>query len=89
MPVISITCVTFAAKFGLGNVRQQTGDCWNENYENAPSDGSVSTTGDCSEHVVRGESWGGIPRNVRAGFRFWLDTGFRFDLSGFRVARTP
>jgi len=50
----------------LGNVWQLTADCWNEDYENAPSDGSVDTTGDCGRRVVRGGSWDYDPRGVRA-----------------------
>ena len=47
--------------FGLhdmhGNVWELTQDCWNENYNGAPTDGSAWTRGDCSLRVVRGGSW--------------------------------
>ena len=46
--------------FGLydmvGNVWEWTEDCWNDNYEGAPADGSARTSGDCIRRVVRGGS---------------------------------
>ncbi|NDH85902.1 hypothetical protein EBY67_02455, partial [bacterium] len=30
-----------------GNVWEWTEDCWNGNYTNAPTDGSVWTSGNC------------------------------------------
>jgi formylglycine-generating enzyme required for sulfatase activity len=72
----------------LGNVWQWTIDCWNEDYKNAPSDGSARPTGDCSRRVVRGGSWDNDPRDVRAGNRGWNDTDNRGTGTGFRVART-
>ena len=40
-----------------GNVSEWVEDCWNENYDGAPSDGSARTTGDCSHRIRRGSSW--------------------------------
>ena len=54
---------SFAANpFGLydmhGNVWEWVADCWHDNYEGAPSDGSAWTTGgDESLAVLRGGSW--------------------------------
>ena len=45
-----------------GNVWEWTEDCWNGNYSNAPTDGSVWTSGTCSLRVVRGGSWLSDPR---------------------------
>jgi formylglycine-generating enzyme required for sulfatase activity len=47
--------------FGLydiyGNVMEWVADCWHQNYEGAPTDGSVWTRGaDCNGRVVRGGS---------------------------------
>jgi formylglycine-generating enzyme required for sulfatase activity len=70
-----------------GNVWEWTEDCWNANYEGAPSDGSAWTTGDCRSHVVRGGSWFDFPWLLRSASRFRYLTGVRgYDL-GFRVAR--
>lgn len=76
----------------LGNVWQWVNDCWNESYVGAPSDGSAWTTGDCSNHVMRGGSWSNVPVFVRSAARSKGDAaGQNFDYSsyaGFRVART-
>jgi formylglycine-generating enzyme required for sulfatase activity len=37
-----------------GNVWEWTEDCWNDNYNGAPADGSAWTAGDCSRRVLRG-----------------------------------
>jgi formylglycine-generating enzyme required for sulfatase activity len=79
--------------FGLhdmhGNVWEWTQDCWNGNYNAAPTDGSVWTTGNCSLRVVRGGSWSADPRFLRAAFRFMYSSASVRSLSiGFRVVRT-
>ncbi len=71
-----------------GNVWECNEDCWSENYHNAPSDGSALTTGDCSSRVLRGGSWGGDPRYLRAAQRDQGLSEFRNGGFGFRVART-
>jgi formylglycine-generating enzyme required for sulfatase activity len=84
---------SFAANgFGLydmaGNAWQWTEDCYHDNYNGAPSDGSVAwTTGDCRRHILRGGSWYLHLRNLGAAVRFWGPPDDRADL-GFRVART-
>ena len=70
---------SFAANgFGLfdmhGNVQEWVEDCWHDNYEGAPTDGSAWTTGcESASAVVRGGSWIEDSRNLRAAnrFRFW------------------
>ena len=78
--------------FGLydmhGNVFEWVQDCWNGSYVVAPSDGSARLRGNCGERVLRGGSWDGSPRNLRAATRLRSTTGFRGGYSGFRVART-
>ncbi len=78
--------------FGLynvhGNVWEWVGDCWNESYEGAPTDGSVWEAGDCEHAVLRGGSWYSHPRNLRSANRFRSTTGDRSTSVGIRVART-
>ena len=73
----------------LGNVWEWTQDCWNESYSGAPADGSAWSSGDCSQRVLRGGSWGNAPRDLRSAFRgrdSARDRDNRY--LGFRVART-
>jgi len=73
----------------LGNVREWVEDCWHGRYYAAPNDGGAWTTGDCSRRVLRGGSWGGRPRLLRAAVRSRFGSGNRFSGNfGFRVART-
>ena len=78
--------------FGLydmhGNVWEWVEDCWNGSYAGAPSDGGAWRSGDCAKRVLRGGSWGGNPRDLRAAGRFRSSAGIRFISLGFRVART-
>ena len=68
-----------------GNVMQWTQDCYTENYNGAPVDGSAWLQGDCDYRMRRGSSWmeadGGVA--IRAETR--LDR--RAGLTGFRVVR--
>jgi formylglycine-generating enzyme required for sulfatase activity len=78
-------------QFGLfdmhGNVWEWVEDCWNENYDSAPSNGSAWTSGDCSSRVVRGGSWNSDVNKLRSAARGWNDPGGRNRSIGFRVAR--
>ena len=59
--------------FGLydmaGNVWQWVQDCYHDNYNGAPTDGSAWTSGDCNLRVVRGGSFIYGPRALRAAAR--------------------
>jgi formylglycine-generating enzyme required for sulfatase activity len=78
--------------FGLydmhGDVWQWVEDPYHDNYDGAPSDGSVwRHGGDAARRVLRGGAWNGKPGYLRSASRSWLSTGGRFTDSGFRVAR--
>ena len=84
--------------FGLydmyGNVREWVQDCWNENYEGAPSDGSGWESGDCSVRVLRGGHWHSKPKNLRSSDRGWAGHAYTLGIGGmlsttvgFRLAR--
>jgi formylglycine-generating enzyme required for sulfatase activity len=81
-----------ANRFGLhdmhGNVWEWVGDCWNGNYDGAPTNSSVWNSGDCSRRVLRGGSWDYTPRDMRSANRFWSTSGTRSIFNGFRIART-
>ncbi len=81
--------------FGLyqvhGNVYEWVADCWHDDYEGAPTDGSAWLEGDggnCSRRVLRGGSWNYVPRYLRSANRLGITTVNRSDSLGFRVART-
>jgi len=77
--------------FGLynvhGNVWEWTQDCWHENYDRAPTDGSAWTI-NCSgsPRVLRGGSWNDGPQNLRSASRSKDRPEFRFYDIGFRLA---
>ena len=71
-----------------GNVWEWVGDCWNNSYTGAPSDGSVWERGDCARRVLRGGSWLDDPRSLRSAYRLWYTSGLRGLYIGFRIART-
>lgn len=72
----------------LGNVWEWTQDCWHENYQDAPTDGSVwGDQGTGATYVLRGGSWYNDACSVRAACRGRHDPGGRYDGIGFRCAR--
>ncbi len=83
---------SFAANlYGLydmhGNVSEWVDDCWHDDYEGAPTDGSSWSSRPCDKHVLRGGSWKFEPRTLGAPLRAGggaADAGGR---DGVRVAR--
>lgn len=71
-----------------GDVWQWVQDCFHENYDGAPTQGSAWTTGKCSYRVLRGGSWYSAPDLLRSAYREWRSNDNRSDNRGFRVART-
>jgi formylglycine-generating enzyme required for sulfatase activity len=72
----------------LGNVGEWTEDCWNKNYNEAPTDGTARTIGNCSKRVLRGASWANDPSHLRSAKRGWNVTSTNAGFVGFRIART-
>jgi formylglycine-generating enzyme required for sulfatase activity len=77
--------------FGLhdthGNVFEWVEDCWNDDFNGAPSDGSAWLTGDCKIRVQRGGAWG-YPRSyLRIAVRGRQGQAYRYINAGVRVAR--
>ena len=72
-PVGSFSANPFGLHDVHGNVYEWVEDCWE---------------GDCSRRVLRGGSWILIPWFLRSAYRYWITTGIRVSIAGFRVART-
>ena len=76
--------------FGLydmhGNVREWCADEWHENYQNAPTDGSIWLNGDKNRSPLRGGSWADDPELCRSAIRNYYDRPALYDGdAGFRV----
>ena len=80
--------------FGLydvhGNVWEWVEDCWNDDYDGMPVDGSAWTSERCdnSPRVLRGGAWNNEPQNLRSANRNRSTAKNRNNNVGFRVART-
>jgi formylglycine-generating enzyme required for sulfatase activity len=72
----------------VGNVWEWVEDCFHDNYNGAPADGSAWTTGDCVHRVIRGGSWFNDPWFLTTATRVPSARDIRNDNRGFRVART-
>ncbi|HEX2245907.1 MAG TPA: formylglycine-generating enzyme family protein, partial [Gammaproteobacteria bacterium] len=71
----------------LGNVFEWVQDCYHENYEGAPADGSAWEKEGCALRVVRGGSWSDVPWAVRSAYRDSSEPGTRYYGIGFRLAQ--
>ena len=72
----------------LGNVWEWCEDHWHDGYKEAPADGSAWTAARGSaDRVLRGGSWAGDARYVRAAYRCGNVPASRSGSIGFRCAR--
>lgn len=69
-----------------GNVAEWVQDCFHDNYEGAPPDGSAWPAWNCIRHVIRGGSYDDRARMLRSSPRDWSDKAA--NTIGFRVARS-
>lgn len=80
-----------ANRFGLhdmgGNVSEWVEDCWHENYQRAPSDGTAWLNEGCNRRVIRGASWASAPDQARSAFRLTAGPDTTNARLGFRVVR--
>jgi formylglycine-generating enzyme required for sulfatase activity len=72
-----------------GNVREWVLDCWNPDYQGAPSDGSAWLSGDCSLRGVRGGSWTVDEQFLRPSNRNRTDRTLETGFIGFRLVLEP
>jgi formylglycine-generating enzyme required for sulfatase activity len=81
-----------ANPFGIhgmnGGVWEWVADCWNKSYAGAPTDGGAWNRSDCRDNVIRGGSWRNDQTYAHSASRFTYDTGVRYILNGFRVAKS-
>jgi formylglycine-generating enzyme required for sulfatase activity len=87
-PVGSFAANTFGLHDMQGNVWEWVEDCYHENYQGAPQDGSAWTTDDCSRRAVRGGSWVDRPLDVGSASRLGFAASDRGIVFGLRVGRT-
>lgn len=77
--------------FGLydtaGNVLEWVQDCYHQNYQGAPSDGSVWLGGDCGYRIARGGAFDSVPDSIRHTKRSKFDPRVHLNNLGFRVVR--
>ena len=74
-----------------GNAWEWVEDCWHENYQNSPANGSAwleADKGDCAKRSVRGGSWNSDTPNLRSAIRNRLTADGANNIQGFRLART-
>ena len=76
--------------FGLydmhGNVWEWCADPWHDNYDGAPTDGSVwEKAGNASYRLLRGGSWDYRPGYVRSAYRDDSSPAFHYDFIGLRL----
>jgi formylglycine-generating enzyme required for sulfatase activity len=95
VPVGSLPANPFGVHEMHGNVWEWCGDAWNWSYRQTldrdterPDDGAPWLTGDQSQRVLRGGSWLDDPWNLRSAIRYGYFTDIRFNVIGFRLART-
>ena len=88
LPVGSLAANGFALHDMHGNVWEWAEDCWHDDYQGAPVDGSAWSSGSCEKRVLRGGSWKVEPRALRSAQRNWEWANEPGNGHGFRVART-
>jgi formylglycine-generating enzyme required for sulfatase activity len=70
-----------------GNVWEWCQDKWHDNYNRAPSYGSVWGSGNSSSRVNRGGGWNIAAKHCRSKVRSWEDPGICNSILGFRILR--
>ena len=89
VPVGSFSSNAFGLYDVHGNVWEWTEDCSHDGYHGAPGNvGAWKTGGECDKRVLRGGSWNNFPRDLRSASRYWYSADDRYNIYGFRVART-
>ncbi len=85
LPVGSFPASGWCLHDMAGNAAEWVQDCWNENYQGAPDDGSAWAGGNCDLRVLRGGGW--FTWLLEPTERDRLDRLLRYSGIGFRLAR--
>jgi formylglycine-generating enzyme required for sulfatase activity len=72
----------------IGNVWQWVQDCYHDNYNGAPADGSAWIGDECLRRVARGGAFNRGPVPIRLAARLGRAATARIGNGGFRVARS-
>ena len=86
-PVAKFQSNPFGINDMNGNVSEWVEDCWHDNYNRAPRDGSAWVNPGCKQRVIRGASWASSPVQARSAFRLGASSDTTNARVGFRVAR--
>ena len=85
-PVGSYRPNAFGLHDMIGNTGEWIEDCVTPSYAELPGDGRAAK-GDCARRMVRGGSWGTIPRQLRSAERIRYVPSTRDDSIGIRVVK--
>ena len=86
-PVASFLPNAFGLYDMTGNVGEWTLDCATPDYSRLAGAGPATAVADCSKRMVRGGSWGTIPRQQRSAERIRYAPDARDDSLGIRVVK--
>jgi len=86
-PIGSFAANPWGLNDTTGNVAEWTLDCFNGNYQDAPTDGTAWQDGDCSKRIVRGGSFSNTGTSSTNTRREKYPAGSKLSHIGFRVVR--
>lgn len=72
-----------------GNVAEWVQDCWHDNFQGAPNDGSAWLSGRCRARVVKGGDWNDFAWYLRPAQRSGVMQRNTYNYIGFRVLAQP
>jgi formylglycine-generating enzyme required for sulfatase activity len=73
-----------------GTMWEWVKDCFHDTYSGAPTDSSAWTVGGSGNYrVLRGGSWYFFPTYLRSAYRDGYSPDIRYNVVGFRLARSP
>jgi formylglycine-generating enzyme required for sulfatase activity len=87
LPVGSYRANAFGLHDVHGNAWEWVQDCWTQNYDGAPADGSAVEMSGCEERTLRGGSYFTTPALLHAAYRAGAEPEGRDPGFGVRVAR--